>query len=306
MKTMRLATRGSPLALWQAEAVKAALLSAWPDLRVEVLLVKTRGDRNTRTDLSRLGGTGLFTKEVDREVLEGRADAAVHSLKDHETILPEALVLGAVLPRGPVEDALVAESGVTLEGLPEGARVATGSLRRRAQLLRLRPDLEVVGIRGNVGSRLAQLAAGHACALIMARAGLVRLGEERRVAQVLSTDQMLPAPSQGVVGVTARREDDRTRGFPEGIDHPATRAAALAERALLRALRGGCNVPVGALATLDGERLSLRSRVLSVDGRECIEEQEAAPAGEAEDVGVRVARRLLERGAARLIAEIRG
>ena len=305
MRPIRLATRGSPLALWQAEQVKKSLLAARPEAEIELVLVRTVGDRNTRTDLSLLLKTGIFTKEVDREILEHRADLGVHSLKDQETRLAEGLDLGLVLPRGPVEDVLIARAGQRFADLPPGARVATGSLRRRAQLLRLRDDIEVVGIRGNVDDRLRKLDEGVADALVMARAGIERLGLGERITEIFATETMLPAPSQGIVGVTCRADDAALRELLLEVDDAVTHAVALAERALLATLEGGCNIPVGALAETDGEQLEIRARVLQVDGAHEVSGERQGALHEAAQVGRALALDLLARGAADLIREIR-
>lgn len=300
------ATRGSRLALWQARAVQRALEACAPEVEVELHAVRTRGDRDRSTRLEALGTTGVFTKEVDQEVLAGRAAFGVHSLKDQETTLPEGLVLGMVLPRGPVEDALIAADGRSgPAALPRGAAVATGSLRRRAQLLRRRPDLRMVGIRGNVETRVRKLRAGEADALVMARAGLERLGLAHEITEVLPLDLVLPAPSQGIVGVTCREDDEPVRELLAAAGDSGTAAAAHAERALLRALGGGCNVPVGALATPGGGSLHLRARVLSPGGEKEVSGELEGTQEQAEDLGRTLAEELLGRGAGALIAECR-
>lgn len=300
-----LATRGSPLALWQAETTKRLLSHARPDLEVELCVVQSSGDKDQKSDLSRLGRTGVFTAEIDDAVLSGRAHAGVHSLKDMTTNLPDGLVLAGVLQRGAIEDALVARDGGTLDRLPKGARVATGSVRRVAMLKRARPDLEIVGIRGNVDTRLNKLASGQAEALLMACAGLERLGYAKHITERLGAPRFLPAVGQGIVGLTCRTGDDATARALQGITDREAWAEALAERALLNELHGGCNAPVGALARAKESALSLRACVLSLDGTEVLEDELAGEAKHAAELGAALAARLAKRGAKRLIEAAR-
>lgn len=303
--TFVIATRGSPLALWQADRVAARLREASPGLDVSILRIRTEGDRSQADPNAPFSTTGVFTKEVDAAVLDGRAQAAVHSLKDQPTTLPDGVVLGMVLPRGPVEDVLLGRGGPRFADLPAGARVATGSLRRRAQVLRLRPDLVAVPIRGNVETRIRKLDEGEADALVMARAGIERLGFGSRIAQVFSVEELVPAVSQGIVGVTCREADAATRALLAGAGDATTLVAARAERAFLRRIGGGCNVPAGALATPAGDRVALVARVLDRDGRRVLEDRVEGRALEAETLGAALAATLLARGAGPLIAECR-
>jgi hydroxymethylbilane synthase len=300
-----IATRGSKLALWQATRTRELLLAARPDQPVELLAVESSGDADQKSALARFGRTGIFTAEVDNALLSGRARCGVHSLKDMTTSLVEGLVLAGTLARGPVEDVLVSRAGQRLAELPAGARVATGSVRRAAMLRRLRPDLEIVGVRGNVDTRLAKLARGEADALLMARAGLVRLGLEQHITEVLALEQFLPAVGQGIVGLTCRADDAEARARLAGITDEQALREALAERALLAELHGGCNAPVGARARAVENALSLRACVLSLDGRESLEESLSGPADAAEELGRELARRLAARGAKRLIDSAR-
>jgi hydroxymethylbilane synthase len=261
----RLGTRGSPLALTQARMVRDALCAAhgWAETAVELVIVRTTGDRVQDRALAEIGGKALWTKELDAELLGGRIDAAVHSMKDVETIRPDAIRIATTLPRADVRDRLIgAES---LAALPHGATIGTSSPRRRAQLLRLRPDLRIVLLRGNVETRLGKLAAGEVDATLLAAAGLDRLGRNE-VGRPIGTDVMLPAPAQGAVGIEVRRDDARACALVAAIDDPATHACVRAERALLAALGADCHSPVAALASLAGATLSLRAELLSEDG----------------------------------------
>jgi hydroxymethylbilane synthase len=303
--TLRLATRKSPLATWQAEETRRLLSVLDPRLAVELVGIESHGDQDRESDLAALGSVGVFTAAIDAAVLEGRADAGVHSLKDMTTTLAEGLVLAGCLARGPVEDALVTRDGARLADLPRGARVATGSVRRRALLLRARADLELVGLRGNVETRLAKLAAGEADAIVLARAGLERLGLARHVGEALDPRRFVPAVGQAIVGLTCRADDEATRRRLAAITDREAFLEAQAERALLRALRGGCNAPVGAHARASENAIALHAVVLSLDGSRAIEDTLHGAAEDAEALGLRLAEALLERGAGALIEAAR-
>ena len=303
--TFTLATRASPLAMWQAHATRDVLSAADTELALELLEVRSAGDRDRGRDIARFGRAGVFTVEVDRALLDGRAQVGVHSLKDMTTTLEDGIVLAAVLPRGPVEDALVSRDGQPLAELERGARVATGSARRRAQLLAARADLTLVGIRGNVGTRLTKLEAGEAEALVMARAGLVRLGREALISEVLDVASFLPAAGQGIVGLTCRADDELTRERLAAINHRASFFAALAERSLLRSLQSGCNAPIGAHARVSADRVELTAAVLAADGATELRAEASGSTGDAEELGVTAAEDLLAAGAARLLEEAR-
>ena len=300
-----LATRGSPLALWQAREAERLLRSARTDVEVSISTVTSTGDRDDRTDLASFGRTGLFTAEIDRAVLQGEADAGVHSLKDMTTTLEPGLALGGTLARGAAEDALVSRDGATLSALGRGARVATGSARRVALLLRARPDLEVVALRGNVHTRLEKLERGELDAIVLARAGLERLGLGGRITQTLGPPEFLPAVGQGIVGLTRRSSDDAVGRALVAITDRESWAEALAERALLRGLRGGCNAPVGARARAVENGISIRATVLSSDGRRSVDGARSGPIEEAEAIGSALAEDLVARGAAALIEAAR-
>lgn len=267
MQCLRLATRGSALARIQAGAARDALLHHHPGLpSPQLVTVVTGGDRRRDRPLQALGGKGAFTREIDRCVLAGEADAAIHSMKDMETVLPPGLALAALLPRGDARDALVSTLARSLAGLPRGATVGSASIRRRAQLLRTRPDLRVVPLRGNVDSRLARLANGEASALLLALAGLQRLDRAGDGVRPLATDEMLPAAGQGAIGIVCRAGDGAALELLAPLDHRATRLAVTAERAVLARLDGSCRTPVAAHARIRGGALLLEAMVLAEDG----------------------------------------
>ncbi len=294
---VRIATRKSPLAMWQAEHVAAALRRAHPGLEVELVGMTTRGDRILDTPLAKVGGKGLFVKELEQGMLDGRADLAVHSMKDVPVELPPGLHLPVVMEREDPRDAFVSEVYESLEALPEGARVGTSSLRRQCQLRELRPDLELIPLRGNVNTRLRKLDEGEFDAIILAAAGLVRLGFGDRIRAFLEPEQSLPAIGQGAIGIECRVDDDRINGLVAPLHHPPTAVCVAAERALNRRLEGGCQVPIAGHALLDGDRLWLRGLVGSLDGRTILRGEVRGDTAEAERLGIDLAERLLADGA---------
>lgn len=298
---VRIATRGSPLALWQANHVAGRLRSLHPSLLVQLVEIQTTGDRDHDAPLSQIGGQGVFTKEIQRALLDRRADIAVHSLKDLPTFAVEGLVLAAVPPRGPAGDALVSNRHRSFAELPAGATVATSSQRRRAQVLHRRPDLRLVEIRGNVETRLGKLTAGDLDAILLAQAGLERLGLSDHVSEILDPVWMLPAVGQGALGLECRSDDTGCRTLLVQIDDPVSRHVVLAERAMLRGLGGGCQLPIGAAGSAAGNELRLRGVVLSPDGKSRIEDDVRGPLEEAEALGQTLAERLLLQGAGRLL-----
>lgn len=306
---MRLGTRGSRLALVQAAEVAAALRTARPGLEVEVTTISTTGDRILDSPLSRIGGKGLFTKEIDEALLEGRIDLAVHSMKDVPTELPEGILIAAVPPRLDPRDVLVTRDGCDLAGLPRGARLGTSSLRRRAQVLSIRPDLAVLDLRGGVPTRVRRLAAGDFDATILAAAGLERLRREGlpsgAVFVPIDPALLVPAVGQGSLAVTARAGDSETRAALAPLECAEARVRATAERALLRVLEGGCQVPLGCLAEVEAGRLRVRARVLSLDGARRLEGEAEGACAEAEEIGASLGRRLLGEGAAEVIEAAR-
>jgi hydroxymethylbilane synthase len=301
MNALRIGTRGSPLALWQARHVAELLRAATPDLTSEIVEIQTAGDLVRDVPLAQLGGDGAFTKALQQALVERRVDLAVHSLKDLPTFAVPNVTLEAVPPRGPIGDALVAKEHGSFTDLPVGAVVGSSSLRRRAQLLHRRPDLKVVDMRGNVETRLRKLMGPGLDAIILAQAGLERLNLAERITEILDSSWMLPAVGQGALGLECRADDARTRDLLRKIDDAKTHGAVLAERALLRGLGGGCQVPIGASASMEDGQLFLRAAVLSPDGRKRIVGSLSGTLGEPEVAGQCLAEDLLARGAGQLL-----
>lgn len=304
---LRIGSRGSRLALWQADLVKKRLEEGHPGLHVEIRILHTTGDRITDVPLARIGDKGLFTKELDRAVLSGEVDLAVHSLKDVPTQLAEGLTLGAVLEREDPSDVLIPAPGkpATLAELPAGARVGTSSLRRRAQLLHLRPDLIVEDLRGNLDTRFAKLRDGHYDAAILAWAGVHRLGFADSIGEVLDAREWLPAAGQGALGVAVREGDARVLEIVAALDDHSARSATTAERTFLRALEGGCQIPIGALAIREGDSLHLRGFVADIDGQPFLRGELTGAASDPSGLGQKLADELLDRGAGEVLQRIR-
>lgn len=282
-------TRESPLAMIQTETAVALLKQAHGALAEDGMLVidavKTTGDIVLDRPLSEIGGKGLFTKELDRALMDRRIDIAVHSMKDLETWLPDGLAIGCILPREDPRDAFIGAAVKTMDELPTGARVGTASLRRQAQLLAMRPDLDVDVIRGNVQTRLKKLAAGEYDATFLAYAGLIRLGMQDVATQVLAPETLLPACAQGAIGVTCRADDTRTLELLKVLDHAETRSAVMCERAMLDALDGSCRTPIGGLALISGTKIHLRGLVARIDGSEVLREEQTGLVANAENIG---------------------
>ena len=281
---LRIGTRGSPLALAQAEEVKAKLAAAFPDMAgdsaIDIVIIKTTGDKIQDRALSEVGGKGLFTKEIDDAMLEDRIDLAVHSMKDVPTWLPDGIVLPCMLEREDPRDVFISERAATLADLPAGSIVGTASLRRQAQVLHSRPDLKVETFRGNVQTRLRKLSEGEVDATLLALAGLNRLGRADVATSVIETADMLPAVGQGAVGITCREKDDRSLALLAAINHDETVIRVAAERALLEVLDGSCRTPIGALAEITGDGFHLRGLVAKPDGSEQIETSRQGSAGD--------------------------
>jgi len=303
---LRIATRKSPLALWQAEHVRTCLQQLHPGLQVELVTMSTQGDRVLDSPLAKIGGKGLFVKELEQGMLAGRADIAVHSMKDVPVELPEGLEIGAILEREDPRDALVTSRFGALSELPQGARVGTSSLRRQCQLRAVRPDLEILDLRGNVNTRLAKLDAGDYDAIVLASAGLKRLGMTQRIACALEPEDMLPAIAQGVIGIECRSDDATVKALIEPLNHPLTGLRTQAERAMNATLAGGCQAPVAGYSTITGDRIELRGLVGWPNGSAIVRGEISGPAGEAAALGEQLARELLERGARPILDELLG
>jgi hydroxymethylbilane synthase len=303
--TLRIGTRGSRLARWQADWTADRLRAAHPGLAVEIVEIKTQGDRDRNSPLAAIGGAGLFTKEIQRAVVDGLVDVAVHSLKDLPTQGPDSLVLAAVPTREDVADALIAPAHKVLASLPSGSRVGTSSLRRRAQILFARPDLEVTTLRGNVETRLNQALEGKLDAVLLAWAGLHRLGLEGRVTQRLEPPDFLPAVGQGALGIECRRDDRATRERLAVLDDPDAHRAVVAERRALAELEGGCMIPMAAWARPSARGLALDAMVFEPDGRRRIAVSLEGPDDAPDDLGRRVAEALRREGAEELLTAFR-
>lgn len=301
---LRIATRKSPLALWQANHVADQLRRQHPGLKVSLLEMTTAGDRFLDGPLSAAGGKGLFIKELEQSLIDGRADLAVHSMKDVTIDLPDGLAISVLLRREDPRDALIAPPGTTLTGLPAGARVGTSSLRRQSQLRGLRPDIEVTDLRGNVGTRLAKLDRGEYDAIMLAAAGVKRLEMSERVSEYIATGTVLPAVGQGVIGVETRRNDPVVTPLIESLNDPGAEICLAAERAISRRLYGGCMLPIAGHAVLDADQIHVQGLVARVDGSEILRASHSGPAADAEPVGLAVADDLLAQGADRILAEL--
>ena len=301
---IRIATRKSPLALWQANHIKARLEALHPQLVVELLPMSTRGDHILDSPLSKVGGKGLFVKELEQAILDGHADIAVHSMKDVPVAFPAGLDLCLICERDDPRDAFVSNQFASLQALPAGSRVGTSSLRRQCQLRALRPDLQIGELRGNVNSRLAKLDAGEYDAIILAAAGLKRLELQSRIRQLLPAETSLPANGQGALGIECRPDDAELLALLAPLAHPATALCVRAERAMNRALQGGCQVPIGAYAELLGDEVWLRGLVGSPDGQQILRAERRGPAATAEQLGQSVAEQLLAMGADKILREV--
>jgi len=294
---IRIATRQSPLALWQANSVREQLLALHPDLNIEMLPLTTKGDREQSTSLAKIGGKGLFLKELETALLSETADLAVHSMKDVPAQIPDGLEICTLLERHNPSDALVSNNYGTIDELPDNAIIGTCSPRRQAQLLYLNPTFQIVELRGNVGTRLAKLDAGEFDATLLACAGLERLGLESRVAQTIPPEQCLPAMTQGTIGIEIRSSDARTKALLEPLNHEPTTYLSSAERAFSAKLNGGCAAPIAAYATIDGDRLYMTARVIAHDGTRLLQTTGSAALKDAHRMGTNLAVELLNQGA---------
>lgn len=305
MADLVIGTRRSRLARIQTSFVRDALLRAFPGLEIEERIILTKGDKILDAPLAKIGDKGLFTREIEQQLLEDGIDLAVHSYKDLPTELPDGLEVGAVLERMPPEDVLIAPPGTTLENLPAGARVGSSSLRRVAQLLHSRPDVTPLDIRGNVNTRIEKLDSGVFDAIILARAGIIRMGYEDRIASIIDPDRWFYAVGQGAIAVEIRTGDERVAELVRALEHVITRQATTAERAFLRELEGGCQVPVGVRSKVDKEQLALWGMAAGLRGDPFFEDSETGPPEDAEHIGRRLARKLIDQGAGMILREIR-
>ncbi len=302
---VRIATRGSRLALYQANMVREELCRTFPGKEFEIVTVKTKGDKILDIALSKIGDKGLFTKELEHSLLKGETDIAVHSLKDLPTLLPGGLKLGGVLKRGEVRDALVSLKGKKIEQLDETDVLATSSLRRRARLLSLKKGFRITDIRGNVDTRLNKMENGHCTAMVMAAAGLQRSGHDGRISQLLDPEIMMPAVAQGAVAMEIRESDAATEAFVSQVTHTPTFVAVKAERAYLRTLEGGCQIPIGCFSETENGIYKISGFVSNIDGSVVIKDSRMGEAGDAVNIALMLAKDFLDRGASEIIREIR-
>lgn len=305
-RSLRIGTRGSALAIQQTQIVVDALHAAWPNLSVDVMHIRTTGDRIQDVPLAKIGDKGLFVKEIEEALLDGRIDWAVHSVKDLPSELPDGLSVGTLAARSDPRDALVARHGLNLATLPENAVIGTSSLRRRAQLLHWRPDLAIVPVRGNVDTRLRKLETDGLDGIVVAAAGLVRMGWEGRISDIIPPEISLPAVGQGALGVEMRSDDEEAHTLFQPLTCTATQAAVTAERTFLARLRGGCQVPIAAWATVDDSRLCLRGMISDIDGLTLLQGERWGLVHAPEQVGTVLAEELLQRGGEAILRDIYG
>jgi len=302
--TIRIGTRGSPLALWQANWIKSCLLNVNDDLAVELVTIKTSGDKIQDVSLAKIGGKGLFTKEIEEALIKQTIDIAVHSMKDVPAKLPRGLNISVITEREDPRDALISKNGVKLADLPEGAKIGTGSLRRQTQLLNYRPDFKIMPLRGNLETRLDKLESEGLDAIILAVAGLKRLGMADRICEHIDPDIMLPGIGQGAVGIELRLFDTFAMMMTMPLDHELTHTALLAERAFLLKLEGGCQVPIAGHATIADETLTLKGMVGSLDGKQNLRAEKSGPTQEAERIGKALGEEILRMGADKILKEV--
>ena len=304
-RVVKIGTRGSQLALWQANEVSRFLQRVLPNIKTEIIVIKTKGDIILDVALSKIGDKGLFTKELEEALLRGEIDMAVHSLKDMPTELPKGLILGAVLPRGEVRDVFISRDGRKLSQFTERDKVATSSLRRKAQLLHHFPHLNVIDIRGNVNSRLKKMEEGHCDGLIMAGAGIQRLGFDDKISEYLDTNTIMPAVSQGAVTIEIREDDDIIQPVCDAVNDFETWQITMAERAFLRTMEGGCQVPVACFSSQKGDEIQMEGMIASLDGKLMIKETVLCEPDEASEKAVELAWCLLNAGGDRILESIR-
>lgn len=298
-------TRDSALAMWQTEWVKENLEKLNPDYTFKIVSMKTQGDKILDVALAKIGDKGLFTKELEVAMIEGQIDLAVHSMKDLPTVLPEGLMIGAICERVDPRDVVISRNGLKLDELPENARVGTSSLRRCAQLLNYRPDFKLQDLRGNLNTRMAKLERENLDAIILAAAGVERLGWADKITERLSTDVSLPAVGQGSIGIEIRENDEDVYHVVQKLNHFPSQTAIVAERALLKSLEGGCQIPIGALGTVEGDTLTLQGIVASLDGKELLRSSISGPVEEAAALGEKLAQTLIGMGADKILQSVR-
>ncbi len=303
-KTLRIATRKSPLAMWQAEFVKAELEKVFPELEIILLPMTTKGDKILDVPLAKIGGKGLFTKELEDRMMAGEADIAVHSMKDVPMELPEGFALGAILERHTPTDAFVSNNHASFDALPKGAILGTSSLRRKAQLMAARPDLDVRDLRGNVGTRLGKLDAGEYDAIVLATSGLQRLELDERIRHEISPELCLPAVTQGTLGIEYFENDTETLEIIKVLNHRPSEIRTIAERAMNHRLEGGCQVPIGVFAELQGDRISVRGLVGKLDGSVILKASIEGAQSDAKALGTALANDLLGQGAKEILDEV--
>ncbi|MBI4377662.1 MAG: hydroxymethylbilane synthase [Nitrospinae bacterium] len=304
MKKIRIGTRGSQLALWQANWVKDTLEDWYPDLEIEIRKIKTTGDKILDAPLSRVGGKGLFVKEIEEALIGKRIDIAIHSMKDVPTDLPEGLCISAIAEREDPRDALISRDGIKLNDLKKGARIGTSSLRRQVQLLNFRSDFEIEQLRGNLDTRMDKLITRDLDAIIVAAAGVKRMGWEKKITEYLPYKIFLPAIGQGAIGIETRESDNTIKGMIERFNHRETSLCIKAERSFLKRLGGGCQVPIAALGIITKGGLKLEGMVSSIDGKILYRDSEEDRVDRVESLGIRLAERLLQRGADKVLKEV--
>ena len=302
---LRIGTRGSALALWQAEYVESALKRIYPNLETERIIIKTEGDRDRKSSLTQIGGQGVFTKTIEQALLQERIDVAVHSLKDLPSTMSDGLTIAAVPPRAPVEDVIISRDGKTLDEMPQGAKIATDSIRRRCQLLALRPDLQMADLRGNIHTRLRKLHEQNLDGIIMARAALERLGIRDVPYQIFAPEVMIPSVGQAAIGVQIRSDDLSVGRLVAALNDQATYQCVMAERTVLRELDTGCQFPMGAYGKITDGQMHLTAFVGSVDGKQIIRATEVGQPTRFKELGHRLAQKLLQAGAASLLKDFR-
>lgn len=304
--SLKIGTRASKLALWQANWVKSALNERFPSLRVDLVTIKTKGDKILDVPLANVGGKGLFVKEIEEALLDGRVDLAVHSMKDMPAAIPQGLCIGPIPKRETPTDVLIARENLSLSQLPHGARVGTSSLRRTSQLRHARPDLSIVPLRGNLDTRLRKLDAAEddLDAIVLAAAGVKRLGLENRITEYLDPAVMLPAVGQGALCIEIRENDPEVAVRLNALNHPSTRAAVLGERAFLNRLEGSCQIPIAAHGTIKSGRFILDGLVADIDGESVIRDTRSGPQDDCEQIGVALAEQLLSLGADKILEKL--